>query len=133
MSLRVHDFTDNVNEMKIWLEACEADGGGDAPEAVADALHATLKLSWRTESTKICILISDAPPHGLSENGDTFPNGCPAGHDPARLVREMAEEHITLYTVGVEPPIGKVFCLLNYKIFDIFFFFQFLIVISSWD
>ncbi len=105
---RVHDFTDKVNEMKGWLEHCQAGGGGDGPEAVADALHDVLKLSWRAESTKICILISDAPPHGLSPAGDGFPNGCPLGLDPINIVREMAEKHITLYTVGVEPPIGKL-------------------------
>jgi hypothetical protein len=93
--------------MKGWLDNCQAVGGGDVPEAVADALDAVLKLSWRVKSTKICVLISDAPPHGLDQEGDTFPNGCPAGLDPARIVREMAEEHITLYSVGVEPPIGN--------------------------
>ena len=91
--------------MKGWLEHCSAEGGGDGPEAVADGLHATLKLSWRADSTKICVLISDAPPHGLDPNGDGFPNGCPAGLDPIKIVREMAEKHITLYAVGVEPPI----------------------------
>ncbi|CAF1526217.1 unnamed protein product [Rotaria sp. Silwood1] len=102
---RVHNFTSKVKEMKGWLEQCKADGGGDEPEAVADALQDILKLSWRPEATKICILISDAPPHGLDPSGDGFPNGCPVGLDPIRIVREMAEKNITLYTVGVEPPI----------------------------
>ncbi|CAF0991962.1 unnamed protein product [Adineta steineri] len=102
---RVHDFTSKVNEMKRWLEQCQAHGGGDGPEAVADALHDVLKLSWRIQSTKIAILISDAPPHGLDPVGDGFPNGCPAGLDPLQIVRDMAQKHITLYTVGVEPPI----------------------------
>ncbi|CAF4400506.1 unnamed protein product [Rotaria sp. Silwood2] len=102
---RVHDFTAKVSEMKGWLQQCQANGGGDAPEAVADGLHAVLKLSWRAESTKICILIADAPPHGLNPSGDGFPNGCPHGLDPVQIVRDMAEKHITLYSVGVEPPI----------------------------
>ncbi|CAF1591315.1 unnamed protein product [Rotaria sp. Silwood1] len=102
---RVHDFTSKVKEMKGWLEQCDAQGGGDAPEAVADALHDVLKLSWRPEATKICILISDAPPHGLDPNGDGFPEGDPSGVDPIKTVREMAEKQITLYCVGVEPPI----------------------------
>ncbi len=104
---RVHDFTEKVNEMKRWLEQCQAQGGGDTPEAVADALHDVLTLSWRPEATKICILISDAPPHGLNLCDDHFPNGCPAGHDPIKVVRAMAENNITLYTVGVEPPISQ--------------------------
>jgi hypothetical protein len=92
--------------MRDWLQQCQAYGGGDGPEAVADGLYAVLKLSWRSESTKICILIADAPPHGLDPSGDGFPNGCPDGLDPVQIVREMAEKHITLYSVGVEPPIS---------------------------
>jgi hypothetical protein len=56
---RTHDFTDSIKEMKKRLEQCSAEGGGDHPEAVADGLHEALKLSWRTDSTKICVLISD--------------------------------------------------------------------------
>jgi Mediator complex subunit 25 von Willebrand factor type A len=104
---RVHDFTDNVAEMKQWLKQCCAEGGGDTPEAVADALHAVLTLTWRSEATKICIFISDAPPHGLGVGDDYFPNGCPAGFDPIKVVREIAENNITLYVVGVEPPISE--------------------------
>ncbi|XP_048735269.1 uncharacterized protein LOC125650791 [Ostrea edulis] len=104
---RVHDFTPSVGTMKKWLAACSASGGGDTPEAVADALHDVLKLTWRENATKICVLISDAPPHGLDPNGDTFPNGCPAGLDPMVTVRELAEKGITLYSVGCEPAINK--------------------------
>jgi hypothetical protein len=92
--------------MKTWLEKCRAEGGGDTPEAVADALRAILSLSWRQNATRICILISDAPPHGLDTNGDSFLRGYPAGLDPIKLVQDMAELRITLYTIGVEPPIG---------------------------
>lgn len=103
----MHDFTDKVDEMKRWLTQCSAEGGGDTPEAVADALHDVLNLTWREGATKICILISDAPPHGLGVGGDYFPNGCPAGFDPIKVVRQMAENNITLYVVGVEPPISE--------------------------
>ena len=102
----MHNFTDDVGEMKDWLDQCRAEGGGDEPEAVADALRDVLDLSWREGATKICVLISDAPPHGLNGRGDTLPEGCPDGHDPMRIVRDMAELSITLYAVGVEPPIG---------------------------
>ncbi len=105
---RVHSFTNTVTEMKGWLEQCSALGGGDGPEAVADALHDALNLSWRSDAAKICILISDAPPHGLVREGDGFPDGCPSGHDPLNIVRTMAEKNITLYTVGVEPSIGNL-------------------------
>ena len=102
---RTHDFTSSVAQMKTWLDGCSAQGGGDTPEAVADALHDVLKLSWREEATKICVLISDAPPHGLSQSSDSFPEGCPAGLDPIDITRQLAEKGITLYSVGCEPAI----------------------------
>jgi len=50
--------------------------GVDYPEAVTDALHELLNLSWRATATKICVFIADAPPHGLGgSGGDNFPDG----------------------------------------------------------
>ena len=103
---RAHDFTNSILTMKGWLENCSARGGGDAPEAVADALHEVRKLKWRPNATKICVLISDAPPHGLTSFGDEFPNGCPAGIDSMEVTKQLAENGITLYSVGCEPAIN---------------------------
>ncbi|XP_070569055.1 uncharacterized protein [Ptychodera flava] len=91
--------------MKSWLDAANAAGGGDTPEAVADALHEVLKLSWRDESTKICVFIADAPPHGLGTRGDGFPEGCPDGVDPMHVAAELAQKGITMYMVGCQPSI----------------------------
>ncbi|XP_046356633.2 uncharacterized protein LOC124135371 [Haliotis rufescens] len=102
---RPHDFTPKVGKMKSWLEECTASGGGDGPEAVADGLHDLLKLNWRAAATKIAILISDAPPHGLGDGGDGFPNGCPSGLDPMEITSQLAEKGVTLYVVGCEPSI----------------------------
>lgn len=95
-----HDFTPNISTMKSWLTACSARGGGDIPEAVADALYDVLNLSWRSDATKICVLISDAPPHGLRKY-DNFPL-CPAGHDPVCIASEMAKIGVVLYSVGCD-------------------------------
>lgn len=104
---RVHDFTESVGEMKRWLESAKAQGGGDSPEAVADGLYNVTKLAWSAESTKIAVLISDAPPHALDPTaGNSFMNGCPEGHDPMQTVREIAKIGVTLYSVGVEPSIN---------------------------
>ncbi|KAH3859160.1 uncharacterized protein LOC127871799 [Dreissena polymorpha] len=102
---QVHDFTSSPGTMKGWLESTTAEGGGDTPEAVADALHDALKLSWRDEATKICVCISDAPPHGIGASGDGFPEGFPNGIDPIEVVHQMAEKGITLYVVACEPSI----------------------------
>ena len=53
---------------------------------------------------KNTIFFKLAPPHGLTP-GDSFQNGCPNGHDPLKIVKQMAENGITLYTVGCEPAI----------------------------
>nr|XP_022308187.1 uncharacterized protein LOC111114190 [Crassostrea virginica] len=95
---RKHDFTSDVSTIKSWLTTCSAEGGGDTPEAVADALYDILNMSWRSDATKVCVLISDAPPHGL-EHGDNFPQ-CPAKHDPVSITSEMAKRGIALYSVG---------------------------------
>jgi hypothetical protein len=101
--------------MNQWLGGCSAKGGGDGPEAVVDELYDALHLPWRAEAAKICIIIADAPPHGAyPEGGDLFPDGCPCGHDPMTIAREMAAKKIILYTVGVEPPIGKSALALLY-------------------
>ena len=102
---RVHYFTSSPKTMKDWLSRCTASGGGDTPEAVADALHDVLKLNWREEATKICVCVSDAPPHGLGIGCDSFPNGCPAGIDPIEVTGQLAQKGITIYMVGCEPSI----------------------------
>lgn len=56
---RVHDFTSDVKEMKTWVDQMAASGGGDWPEAVADALQLGTRLSYRKQSTKMCVLIGN--------------------------------------------------------------------------
>jgi len=96
---KIHDFTGNVREVQHWVDGMRASGGGDCPEAVADGLHACLNLSYRPNSTKVAVMIADAPPHGIGCSGDGFPNGCPKGHDPLEIVRAMAAKGITIYSV----------------------------------
>ncbi|XP_070579987.1 uncharacterized protein [Ptychodera flava] len=97
---RVMDFTPSLKNMQKTMDKMSASGGGDGPEAVADGLHKALNLKWRPGATKVCVLIADAPPHGLGDGGDGFPKGCPAGHDPMKISRKMAEKNITLYSVA---------------------------------
>lgn len=100
-----HDFTDSAGTMKAWLRECSAAGGGDIPEAVADALNELVSLSWRKEATKICVFITDAPPHGLGAYRDKFPEGCPIGLDPMEISRKLAAKGISVYVAGCEPSI----------------------------
>ena len=85
-----------------------ARGGGDGPEAVTAGLYEALNMPWRPNATKVCVLIADAPPHGLEPHGDGFPNGDPDGRDPLEIAREMVVHNITVYTVGCELSSGTV-------------------------
>lgn len=103
---KVHDFTTNPRDMRKYLSLYNAQGGGDGPEAVTEALHDSLNLNYRKNAIKICVLIADAPPHGLGCSGDGFPNGNPNGYDPVKLAKEMAERGIILYVVACEPSLS---------------------------
>jgi Mg-chelatase subunit ChlD len=63
--VRTHDFTYDLRDFQRNLAALRADGGGDTPEALNQALHRSLfDLSWRAEDTvRLVILVADAPPH----------------------------------------------------------------------
>lgn len=62
---KCNPFTSNVGKVQSLLNDEYADGGGDAPEAVADILAETITENgdWRDDCNKVAFLIFDAPPH----------------------------------------------------------------------
>ncbi|KAM0789687.1 hypothetical protein ACM66B_006547 [Microbotryomycetes sp. NB124-2] len=97
------EFTSDVELVKANLSSLHASGGGDGPEAVTAAMKAALELQWRPQASKMCVLVADAPAHGIGEYGDGFPNGGPDGEDPILLARTMAAQGISLFVVACEP------------------------------
>lgn len=66
LPVKFFDFTNNVNIFNNNLNAFKINGkeGGDIPEAVYEALYASLEFyDWRTDAQKKIILIGDAEPH----------------------------------------------------------------------
>ena len=67
--VRTHDFTHDLPEFQATLANLQAQGGGDYPEAVNEALHRSLNdLNWRTQerdgdTLRLILLVADAPPH----------------------------------------------------------------------
>lgn len=63
--VRTNDFTPDLWAFQRSLAALRADGGGDEPEALNEALHRSLTdLHWRSDETvRLIILVGDAPPH----------------------------------------------------------------------
>ncbi|KAG0142945.1 hypothetical protein CROQUDRAFT_661904 [Cronartium quercuum f. sp. fusiforme G11] len=96
-------FTSNPKVVQEHLKSLWASGGGDGPEAVTAAMHEALTLDWRPQASRMAVLITDAPPHGIGEYGDGFSKGDPSGHDPLQLARTMAQNGISLFVVACEP------------------------------
>lgn len=60
---RTFAFTGLLDEVQTNLAAQSADGGGDAPEAMDQALERALALDWRHDAVRTLLLVADAPPH----------------------------------------------------------------------
>ena len=62
---RISRLTDNIEETKTFIDRQEANGGGDFPEAIPEALMAAMNSAgWDTEArARIAFLILDAPCH----------------------------------------------------------------------
>jgi hypothetical protein len=58
------DFTEDIGLARRRLWSLTADGGGDSPEAVYEALRVAYgQLDWMPRHTKVLVLVGDAPPH----------------------------------------------------------------------
>ena len=84
---------------KSYVGRMAASGGGDEPEAVATALYEATQMKFNPSAKKLCVLIGDAPPHGMGSNGDTYPNGDPNGNDWIALADEIHTMGVTCYTL----------------------------------
>jgi len=63
---KVFPFTEDIDKMVKDISALKADGGGDGPESVNEALHVAVNnLTWDTgkRTAKVLFLIGDAAPH----------------------------------------------------------------------
>ena len=74
---RVYDLSDDLDSMYAELMAFRAEGGGDGPESVNQALlEAVNSISWSQSSKdvyKVAFLVGDAPPHMDYQDEKQFP------------------------------------------------------------
>ena len=62
---RTYPFEQNIMEFVASIQGVVADGGGDEPESLNEALHVAVnQMDWRLgETIRLVFLIADAPPH----------------------------------------------------------------------
>ena len=76
---KVYDLTDDIDAIYQPLMAFQANGGGDTPESVNQALHdAVAKMSWSKgrRVLKLVFLVGDAPPHMDYADDMKYPKVC---------------------------------------------------------
>lgn len=74
---RVVDLSSDLDTMYATLMEFRADGGGDGPESVNQALYdAVHNMSWSqdTKAYKVVFLVGDAPPHMDYANDVKYPD-----------------------------------------------------------
>ncbi|HWN38472.1 MAG TPA: vWA domain-containing protein [Gammaproteobacteria bacterium] len=73
---QVVDLNRDLDSMYAKLMDFAADGGGDGPEAVNDALEAAIqRMSWSQDQStyKVVFLVGDAPPHMDYQDDAKYP------------------------------------------------------------
>jgi uncharacterized protein YegL len=78
---KLTDLTDDIDTIHARLMEFTANGGGDGPESVNQALHeAVTKIAWSKDRDvlKIIFLVGDAPPHMDYDNDVHYPDVCQA-------------------------------------------------------
>jgi Mg-chelatase subunit ChlD len=76
---KIFDLTDDLDMVFADLQSFTANGGGDGPESVNQALDdAVNKVAWSSgdSASKIIFLVGDAPPHMDYQDDVKYPQTC---------------------------------------------------------
>jgi hypothetical protein len=98
----IAELTDNFEALRLFIISAEAKSpaNNDVPDDVAGALDKCSEMPWRS-ATRVCVVLSDAPPHGSRfhslEINDHFPDGDPSGLNPEALMAELAKRDVHVY------------------------------------
>ena len=123
-----YDFTTNYEKLKNKIEEIEPDGGIDIPEDIPGAFQLAFDKIGRTwkGNTKIAILITDSPCHGVDfhnlnqnndEQRDEYPNGDPENRDIKELVRKFVKNKISLFCLELNKMTEKMFGIFK-KVYE---------------
>lgn len=89
---RVFGLTGNLDDVYTNLYAFEAQGGGDEPESVNEALHRAVRdLQWSTdpEVLRVVFLVGDARPHMDYQDDVKYPETCRLANERGILINTL--------------------------------------------
>lgn len=89
---RVFDLSADLDAMYLELMSFQANGGGDFPEAVNEALHdAVHRVSWTQDDSayKVIFLVGDAPPQMHYQDDVKYPETLKAARQRGILVNTI--------------------------------------------
>ncbi len=102
---QVHDLTGDLDAIYGHLMGFKAEGGGDTPESVNQALHeAVTKMTWSTDRDvfKVIFLVGDAPPHMDYQDDVKYPDTCQAA-----VKKDIIINTIQCGTMGDTTPVWQ--------------------------
>jgi hypothetical protein len=89
---RVQKLTVNTQELIQFINATSTGSGGDADEAVEDALNDLLQnMNWKESNSHSVVIFGDASPHPA--------NQCPSHYDFFNLTKQLYQKGITINSV----------------------------------
>ena len=110
------EFTKEYEQLKYSIKNVYASGGqGDGPEDVAWAMEEATYKNWQNNA-RFIILIADYPCHGLKYHNlkkDLYPNGAPNRRNIEELIKELAENNISLFCLKITQFTDKMFNIFN--------------------
>jgi Mg-chelatase subunit ChlD len=89
---RIVDLSTDLDSMYATLMDFAADGGGDGPESVNEALHdAVHGMSWtrRQDTYRVLFLVGDAPPHMDYQDDAKYPQIVAAAREKGIVVNTI--------------------------------------------
>lgn len=84
-------LTVNIENLQNFVDSTPDGNGGDADEAVEDALNDALNMNWNEINTRSIVLFGDA--RGYE------PNECNSGYDYFELTKKLYNSKVTINTV----------------------------------
>src|SRR5262249_277476 len=89
---KVTDLTDDLDAISPTIKTSKAEGGGDTPESVNQALNESVtRFKWSDdkETLRIIFLVGDAPPHMDYKDDVKYPETCKLASEKGIIINTV--------------------------------------------